>query len=77
MHYTDPGRTPLSSILMNKEDYWYEEGAYAYKAGIELPKLDDHFPSQKMTTQEWQSLQCGWAAMQSEYFERMGQRRLF
>ena len=62
---------------MNNEDYWYEEGAYAFKAGIEWPKLGDHFPSQKMTIQEWQSLQCGWAATRCEFFERMGQRRLF
>jgi hypothetical protein len=62
---------------MNNEDYWYEEGAYAFKAGIELPKLDDHFPSQRMTAREWQSLQCGWAATQSKFFERMGKQRLF
>lgn len=62
---------------MTNVDYWYEEGTYAYKAGIELPELDDHFPSQSMTVQEWQSLQCGWVATQYAFFERMGQRRLF
>jgi len=62
---------------MGNQDYWYEEGAYAYKAGIELPQLDDHFPSRSMTPQEWQSLQSGWIAKQNEYLEHRGQGRLF
>ena len=62
---------------MSNLDYWYEEGAYAYKAGIELIELDEHFPSSEMTVQEWNSLQTGWVAKQNEFFESMGQGRLF
>ena len=62
---------------MGGVDYWYDEGAYAYKAGIDLPELDEHFPLQKMTLQEWRSLQSGWIAKQNEFLESMGQRRLF
>jgi len=62
---------------MNDVDYWYEEGAYAYKAGIELPELAEHFPASNMTLKEWQSLQSGWQAKQFEFFESMGQGRLF
>lgn len=64
-------------IAMGNENYWYEEGTYAYKAGIELDDLDEHFPSGKMTKREWLSLQNGWVAMQNEFFEHMGQGRLF
>ena len=62
---------------MSNLDYWYEEGAYAYKAGIELLELDEHFPSSEMTVQEWKSLQTGWVAKQNEFYESMGQGRLF
>lgn len=62
---------------MSNVDYWYEEGAYAYKAGIELPNLNEHFPANEMTVREWQSLQSGWVAKQKEFFESMGQGRLF
>ena len=62
---------------MANVDYWYEEGAYAYKAGIELPELDRHFPSTEMTVREWQSLQRGWVEKQHEFFDSMGQGRLF
>ena len=62
---------------MSNLDYWYEEGAYAYKAGIELLELDEHFPASEMTVQEWKSLQTGWVAKQNEFFESMGQGRLF
>ena len=62
---------------MSNLDYWYEEGAYAYKAGIQLLELDEHFPASEMTTQEWKSLQTGWVAKQKEFFESMGQGRLF
>ena len=62
---------------MGNENYWYEEGAYAFKAGIELDELDDHFPSGKMTRKEWQLLQTGWVSKQNEFYEDMGQGRLF
>ena len=62
---------------MSNGDYWFEEGAYAYKAGIDLPELETHFPTQKMTVGEWQSLQSGWVTTQNEFLESMGQRRLF
>lgn len=62
---------------MSNVDYWFEEGAYAYKAGIDLPELEEHFPTQKMTIGEWRSLQSGWVAKQNEFFESMGQGRLF
>ena len=64
-------------IVMGNENYWYEEGGYAYKAGIEIDDLDEHFPSGKMTWREWRSLQIGWVAKQNEFFENMGQGRLF
>ena len=62
---------------MGSENYWYEEGAYAFKAGIDLEELDEHFPLGKMTRKEWQSLQTGWVAKQNEFYENMGQGRLF
>ena len=62
---------------MGNVDYWFEEGVYAYKAGIELPALEEHFPTQKLTIREWRSLQSGWMAKQHEFFESMGQGRLF
>lgn len=62
---------------MSDLDYWYDEGAYAYKAGIDLPELEQHFPANNMTTREWRSLQTGWMAKQNEFFESMGQGRLF
>jgi hypothetical protein len=62
---------------MNNDHYWFEEGAYAYKAGIDLDELDEHFPAGKMTEREWRSLQTGWVAKQNEFFESMGQKRLF
>ncbi|MFC1681103.1 hypothetical protein ACFL1S_04840 [Pseudomonadota bacterium] len=62
---------------MNNKSYWYEEGAYSYKAGIDLDDLDEHFPARKMTWREWQSLQSGWVAKQNEFIENMGQGRLF
>ena len=62
---------------MSDTDYWFEEGAYAYKAGITLPQLDEHFPSRDMSVREWRSLQCGWLTMRNEFLESMGQRRLF
>ncbi len=62
---------------MRSENYWYEEGAYAYKAGIELDDLEAHFPLAKMTSLEWESLQTGWATKQTEFYESMGQGRLF
>ncbi len=62
---------------MSDLDYWYDEGAYAYKAGIAMPELKDHFPSNNMNTREWRSLQTGWQAKQNEFFESMGQGRLF
>lgn len=57
-------------------DYWYEEGTYAYKAGIGLVELDQHFPTHEMTAVEWQSLQSGWVAEKNDFFESMGQGRL-
>lgn len=62
---------------MSDLDYWYEEGSYAYKAGIELPELEEHFPAENMTLREWQSLQTGWVAKRNEDFESQGQGRLF
>ena len=62
---------------MSNVDYWYEEGAYAYKAGIELPELERHFPATKMTAREWRSLQRGWVEKRNEFFERNGQSSLF
>ena len=62
---------------MSNGDYWFEEGAYAYKAGIDLPELENHFPKYKMTEGEWRSLQSGWVEKRNEFFENMGQGRLF
>lgn len=62
---------------MHNADYWYEEGAYAYKAGIVLADLDEHFPLHELTAQEWRSLQTGWLTKQNEFLESMGQGRLF
>ena len=62
---------------MSDKDYWLREGAYAFKAGIELPELDEHFPSHSMSLREWESLQCGWVMQQNELLETMGQQRLF
>ena len=64
-------------IVMRNENYWHEEGAYAYKAGIDLDDLEAHFPLGKMTNREWQSLQTGWVTKQNKFYESMGQGRLF
>lgn len=77
MHYTVPDPTSRYANRMRNDNYWYDEGAYAYKAGIELGELEEHFPSGKMTEREWISLQTGWVAKQNEFFESMGQGRLF
>ena len=62
---------------MGQDEYWFGEGAYAYKAGITLPDLGSHFPAGTMTEQEWQALQSGWVATHNEFLEDMGQGRLF
>ena len=62
---------------MNESDHWFQEGSYAFKAGIDLPELNSHYPKSQMTFGEWSLLESGWLNMHKQYLERMGQIPLF
>jgi len=58
-------------------DYWFAEGANAFKAGIPMSELMRHFPEREMSLGEWNALEQGWVAQQTKTLEQSGQARLF
>jgi len=58
-------------------EYWFQEGSYAFKAGIPLSELDCHYPEQDMSPGEWSALQSGWVNQRVKSLEDGGQTRLF
>lgn len=63
--------------MADPADYWFEEGAYAYKAGIPMGELVRHYPEREMNPREWSALERGWVAQRVKSLEESGQRRLF
>lgn len=58
-------------------DYWFEEGAHAFKAGIPLSDLLRHYPENQMRKEEWDALEQGWMMQRTKTLEAGGQKRLF
>jgi len=58
-------------------NYWFEEGGYAFKAGIALAELAKHYPERDMNPREWSALERGWMAQRIKVLEDSGQTRLF
>lgn len=63
--------------MADAAEYWFSEGAYAFKAGIALRDLVSHYPETDMSPLEWSALEQGWCAQQVRILEESGQRRLF
>lgn len=63
--------------MPDSDNYWFEEGQYAFKAGISLVELGCHYPKRNMNTSEWNDLEKGWVCSQTQFLEQMGQARLF
>ena len=58
-------------------NYWFEEGAHAFKAGIALDDLLRHYPEREMRKEEWDALEQGWMMQKTKALEESGQARLF
>lgn len=63
--------------MADPADYWFEEGAHAFKAGIPLSDLLRHYPENKMSPGEWDALERGWMTQKTKSLEESGQIRLF
>lgn len=63
--------------MADPADYWFEEGTYAFKAGIPMSELVSHYPERDMNPREWNALERGWFAQHMKSLEEGGQTRLF
>lgn len=63
--------------MADAADYWLAEGTYAFKAGIPLGELIQHYPGEDMSPGEWDALERGWVSQRTRTLEEGGQARLF